>query len=144
MAAQQGKPFSEKHTKDSKPDPEIKDELLKNAKGGEIPCALAFKIAKKQKVSLGKVGKNIDLLEFKLVKCQLGLFGYSSVKKIVKSNPSASPDLKKAIQDALTEGKLSCEKALDIAKRFKVSKMQVSGACEAMGLKIKPCQLGAF
>ena len=66
------------------------------------------------------------------------------MKKIVKSNPSASPDLKKAIQDALTEGKLSCEKALDIAKRFKVSKMQVSGACEAMGLKIKPCQLGAF
>ena len=144
MAAQQGKPFSEKHVKDPKQDPEIKEEILKNAKGGEIPCALAFEIAKKQKSSLRKVGKNIDLLEIKLVKCQLGLFGYSPEKKKVKPIPSASSDLKNAIQEALAEGMLSCEKALDIAKRFKVPKMQVSGACEAMGLKIKPCQLGAF
>ena len=144
MAAQQGKPFSEKHTKDPKPVPEIKIEILKYAKGGEIPCALAFKIAKTQKASLGNVGKNIDLLEYKLVKCQLGLFGYSPVKKIVKTNPSASPELKGAIQDAIIKGKLPCEKAFDIAKRFKVSRMDVSGACEVMGIKIKPCQLGAF
>jgi hypothetical protein len=144
MTVQQDKSFSEKHANDPKPDPEIKDEILKNAKEGEIPCAIAFEIAKRQKVSPAKVGKNVDLLELKLVKCQLGLFGYSPQKKIVKSSSEVSQDLKHGIQNALTEGKLSCERAWEIAKRFEVSKMQVSGACEAMGIKIKPCQLGAF
>jgi len=55
-----------------------------------------------------------------------------------------SEDLKDAISDALIQGRLSCKNAWDIASRFKVHKMKVSGACEAMGIKIKHCQLGAF
>ena len=44
----------------------------------------------------------------------------------------------------LAEKKLSCRAAWDIAHRFKVPKMAVSAACEALNIKIKPCQLGAF
>jgi len=53
-------------------------------------------------------------------------------------------DLKNEISDALVQGRLSCKSAWDIATRFNVHKMKISGACEAMGIRIKHCQLGAF
>jgi hypothetical protein len=90
------------------------------------------------------VGKTIDLMNYKLVKCQLGLFGYKPNKKIVKPQDTLNEELQKAIQTALVNDQLSCERAWQIADRHQVRKMTVSSACEAMGVKIKPCQLGAF
>jgi hypothetical protein len=49
-----------------------------------------------------------------------------------------------AIKEALVDGKLSCESAWEIARRFDASKMKVSSVCEQLKIKIKPCQLGAF
>jgi PIN domain nuclease of toxin-antitoxin system len=72
------------------------------------------------------------------------LFGYPSKKKIVKSQDPVAEDLKNAISNALDQGKLSCKSAWEIASRFKIHKMKISGACEAMGVKIAECQLGAF
>jgi hypothetical protein len=74
----------------------------------------------------------------------LGLFGYKPDKKAVKAKPPKSRQLKEAIQDALVDEQLACIQAWDIASRFNVPKMDVSGACEALSIKIKPCQLGAF
>ncbi len=139
-----GKNFSEKHGPDAKPDKSIKDEMLKQTKNKAVPCAVAFEIAKVLQVSPDAVGKTADLMNFKLTKCQLGLFGYQPHKKIVAPQDSIKEDLKDAISDALVQGRLSCEHAWDIASRLHVSKMTVSGACEAMGIKIKDCQLGAF
>ena len=144
MAPGDGKQFSEKHGPDAKPDGSISDLILKQEQNGELPCAVAFEIAKDLGISPGEVGKNIDLLNLRLVKCQLGLFGYQPKKKIVKPLPTKVPDLKDAIQEALVEGKLPCAKAWSIASRLKVPKMKISGVCEAMGIKIKSCQLGAF
>jgi hypothetical protein len=79
-----------------------------------------------------------------LVKCQLGLFGYTPEKKIVKPKATENPDLASAIRDARVDGKLSCENAWEIARRFDVSKMRVSSVCEQLKIKVKPCQLGAF
>ena len=90
------------------------------------------------------MGKAADLMEIKLVKCQLGLFGYEPVKKIVKPKPAANTDLEKAIRSSLVDGKLSCEAAWEIAHEFNISKMSVSAICEALKIKITPCQLGAF
>ena len=68
----------------------------------------------------------------------------AAVKKAVKPKSPQSPDLEEAIRVALVEKKLSCRAAWDIAQRFDVPKMAVSAACEALEIKIKPCQLGAF
>ena len=144
MGSGDGKQFSEKYGPDAKPDRSIRDLILKRAQSGELPCAVAFEIAKDLEVSPGEIGKNVDLLNFRLVKCQLGLFGYQPKKKIVKPLPTMAPDLKDTIQEELVEGRLPCAKAWSIASRLKVPKMKVSRACEAMGIKIKPCQLGAF
>jgi len=144
MSLPKGKSFSTKHGPDEKPDTSIKNEILKQTKNEQIPCAVAFEIAKTLQISPEKVGKTADLMNFKLTKCQLGLFGYKSPKKIVKSQDSIKADVKDAVSDALVQGRLSCKSAWDIASRLHVSKMTVSGTCEAMGIKIKDCQLGAF
>ena len=144
MSLPKGKSFSTKHGPDEKPDTSIKHEILKQTKNEKIPCAVAFEIAKTLQISPEKVGKTADLMNFKLTKCQLGLFGYKSPKKIVKSLNSIKVGVNDAVSDALVQGRLSCKSAWDIGSRLHVSKLTVSGACEAMGIKIKDCQLGAF
>jgi Mn-dependent DtxR family transcriptional regulator len=138
------KKFAQKHGPGAKPDKSIKDEILKHTKNDEIPCALAFEIAEVLQVSPAAVGRTADLMNFKLTKCQLGLFGYQPQKKIVAPQNHIEEDLKSAISDALVQGRISCDRTWNIASRLGVSKMTVSGACEAMGIKIKDCQLGAF
>lgn len=144
MSLRNGKTFSTKHGPDEKPDTSIKNEILKRIKNKKIPCAVAFEIAKALKISPENVGKTADLMNFKLTKCQLGLFGYQPKKKIVKPQYIINADVKDAVSAALVQGRLSCQLAWDIASRLHVNKMTVSSACEAMEIKIKDCQLGAF
>jgi len=144
MDLQNDKRFAEKHGPDAQPDRVIKNEILKRTHKNQIPCAVAFEIAKELQVSPDAVGMAADLMNYRLVKCQLGLFGYQPKKKIVTPQQPVTEDLKNAISEALVQGKLTCKNAWDIATRFNVHKMKVSGACEAMGVKIKHCQLGAF
>jgi hypothetical protein len=136
--------FAEKHKPGESPDEVIKNQILKHSENKEISCAAVFKIANDLEVSVAKVGKTMDLINFKLVQCQLGLFGYKPEKKIVKPQDKSNKNLKDAIQSQLVDGRLPCNRAWDIAARFEVHKMTVSSVCEALNIKIKPCQLGAF
>ena len=144
MNSRKDKSFAEKHASSETPDAAIWEALRSRAKHEEIPCAVAFQVAKELAVPPGDVGKTMDLVGFRLVKCQLGLFGYTPEKKIVSARMPDDSDLGRAIRDAVVEDRLPCAAAWDIADRFGVRKMVVSAACEALEIKIKPCQLGAF
>lgn len=136
--------LSEKHTGGGRPDPAIEREIRARAKAEALPCAVAFEIAKVLGCRPSEVGRTADLMNFSLVKCQLGLFGYAPQKKIVTPRTPQDPSLGDALRSGLVDDRLPCATAWDIAARFGVSKMAVSSACEALGIKIKPCQLGAF
>ena len=144
MTRSKGQKFADKHGSDNQINERIKDHINRRAKNNELSCALAFKIADELNVSAAEVGKTADLMEILLVKCQLGLFGYSPAKKIVKPKKPENSDLASTIRDSLVDGKLSCEKAWEISRSFDVPKMTVSAICEELKIKIKPCQLGAF
>ena len=144
MKRQKGNNFADKHEPASQINDRLKDAIMSRTKDNELPCAVAFKIADEQGVSAADVGKTADLTETELVKCQLGLFGYKPDKKIVMPKAPDNPDMVSAIRDSLVGGRLSCEKAWEIARRFDASKMAVSAVCEHLKIKIKPCQLGAF
>lgn len=135
--------FSDKH-KAEEPNAMIKSQIIKRSKKETIPCAVAFEIVADAQVSPAEIGKTLDLMNYRLVKCQLGLFGYRPEKKIVKPHATNNTGLKNAIRNTLVNGKLSCKSAWEIAARFQIQKMTVCGICEDMGIKIKPCQLGAF
>jgi hypothetical protein len=136
--------FADKHEGSTKLDPSIKEAVLKRSKEGDLPCTIAFEIVKELGVEAAEVGKTVDLLNFRLVKCQLGLFGYIPEKKILKPQSTDNQDLKDAILNAQIDGRLPCKNAWEIASEFEISKMMISNIAEAMKIKIKPCQLGAF
>ncbi len=126
------------------PDDSKKALVLKYTVDGELSCIDAFRIVSGHKIVPDEVGMYADFLGINLTKCQMGLYGYTPEKKAVKPASSVSPELQKAIEDKLDEGKLLCKNAWDIASGFGIGKMDVSCACESMGIKIKKCQLGAF
>ncbi len=145
MNSDKKKRFSEKYGADAKPDKQISDEILKHVKDERgLSCAAAFEIAKTLNIPPGEVGKTLDLMNLKLIKCQLGLFGYQPERRIIKPESDVAQDIKDAIHDSVVNERLPCKSVWEIADQFHVSKMTVSGACEAMNIRIKPCQLGAF
>lgn len=83
-------------------------------------------------------------MNLRLVKCQLGLFGYGSAKKIVEAQAADDEQLADAIREAVVDNRLPCHRAWEIAARFKLPKLRMGGVCEGLGIRIKPCQLGAF
>jgi hypothetical protein len=146
MTEKARKPFASKHSHRSpdQVDPAIRAALAHNTEKGELACAVAFRLADELQKPPAAIGEAADLLGIRLVKCQLGLFGYSPDKKIVQAAAAVDSDLEEAIRRGLENDRLPCREAWNIAKAFKMSRMGVSAACEALAIKIKPCQLGAF
>ena len=136
--------YANKHPEDRKVDEKVAQVVKEYASKDEISCASAFKIVKDLSVQPDEVGFTLDVLEITIVKCQLGLYGYLPNKKVIKPAESVPPDLEKAIREALVNDRLSCAMSWEIAEGYGLSKMEVSSACEALGIKISPCQLGAF
>ena len=122
----------------------LKSEFQRRCKGENLPCAVAFEIAKLLGVNPSEVGKAADQLAYRLVKCQLGLFGYQPHKKRVTPQRTDRQDLLAAIKEAVVDERLPCRSAWQIAAQFEVHKVTVSNVCEYLQVKIKPCQLGAF
>jgi hypothetical protein len=144
MAHRDAGNYRAKHASDRKMNQEIAREIEKKVLRGEIACADAEGIAAELKAPMGEVGIAIDFLEIRIVKCQLGLFGYGDAKMAINPAKTVSPEQEKSIRDACVEGRLPCAAAWDIARRFNIPKMHVTSACEALRIRIKPCQLGAF
>lgn len=143
MKPGKSKNLTDKHAGKS-PDPKIEAELSLNGIQGELPCAVAFDIATRLNVAPAEVGISCDLLNIKISKCQIGLFGYPPNKKVVTAAKDPVPALKEALLAAQTDNRITCWIAWETAARLKVGKIAVGNACEAMGIKIKECQLGAF
>lgn len=122
----------------------IREKMAERAAGRELPCAAALALAEELGESPATIGAFADDMKIRLIQCQLGLFGYAPEKKIVKPRQPVSEELRAAIMERLEDGCLPCRGAFAVAGRLGVRKMDVSGACETLGVKIKPCQLGAF
>ncbi|MGE5842453.1 MAG: hypothetical protein ACM335_09260 [Deltaproteobacteria bacterium] len=136
--------FSKKHPPARKVNERVSAQVKAKVTEGAMACAVAFEIVENLGVPPEEVGFTLDSLEVKVVKCQLGLFGYTPVKRIVNPAERVPPDLEKAIREALVNKRLSCASAWALAEKRRLKKMEISSACEALGIKIGPCQLGTF
>ena len=124
--------------------PEVAELLKKKKVDGAMTCPLAFQATGELNLTPAEVGLALDLMEIPISKCQLGLFGYSPVSRILQPADSVPGDLDAAIRAALKDGRLPCAAAFRIAADFKLAKIRVSSACEKLKIKISACQLGAF
>ena len=136
--------YRAKHAPGSTVDPALAKAIGEKTSGGGITCAAAHKIAAAFSVDPLEVGKALDLMEVRIHKCQLGLFGYKPEKRIIKPAPHVAPALAERIRDAAPEGRIACRSVWDIAEQFGITRLEAAAACEALDLKIAPCQLGAF
>jgi hypothetical protein len=136
--------YSNKHSADEAPDPLAKEAIIQKAVNNKLPCAVAFNIAEELDIPVVQIGKTADLMNCKLTKCQLGLFGHTPENKRVTPQDTVDSEIKTAIQKALMDNKLTCENAWKIANSLNVHKMTVSAVCESLKIKINKCQLGAF
>ena len=118
--------------------------LGKEARKGHITCRQAHDIAKRLNLTPAEVGMGLDLMELRIARCQLGLFGYTPDKKGFVQPVDVPPQLEREITGRLPVGRLSCLEAWEMAARVKCARMTVGAACDAMEMKIGPCQLGAF
>lgn len=136
--------YGAKHP-NGKIDDAIADKIRSKDNQGRITCAAAHEIARQYGCSPIQVGKNIDLLEKRINKCQLGLFGYGTQQgKAVEASATVPQDLETAIRHAVDGDRISCKAAWDVAIQSDVTRMDVACACEALGIKVSSCQLGAF
>jgi hypothetical protein len=136
--------YAAKHPAGTQTDPAIANAIKDNLKGTHLSCAAAHRIAESLDAAPSDVGINVDLLEGRIMKCQLGLFGYGKEKKCVKPAETVQDGLETAIRSELVDNRLSCLKAWQLAQQLGLTRMNISEACETLGIKIKPCQLGAF
>jgi hypothetical protein len=137
--------YAEKQGARAQLDQTITEAIRRRSVGGKLPCVAAFRIAEEMSIKPSKVGKTLDFLEMKIIKCQLGLFGHEKGKRlIVKPAKTVPSDLEEALRAGLVNGRLPCATAWEIAKRFDLAKMSVTSACERLNLRIGQCQLGAF
>ena len=80
------------------------------ADNGNVSCAAAHRIAKDLEISPPDIGVQIDLMEYRISKCQLGLFGYSPEKKRIDPEIEISKDLQGQLDKANTQEPISCSK----------------------------------
>ena len=144
MTAESKGHFAKKHPPGTTVNEKVKQVVEENLIGGCIDCDTAYSIAEKLGVSPMEIGTAIDLMEGRITKCQLGLFGYGKGKKKIKASKSILPSLRSAIENALKDDVLSCAAIWRIAQEQSIPRLSVANACEMLGVRIRPCQLGAF
>ena len=136
-----------KHPPGTRPNEQIAKAIREKSSGGELACGMGEKISKELKVDMSEVGITADLLEMKIMKCQLGLFGWGKKPKHGKdihAADSVSVEIKSALEEVAENGVVTCAGLWVIADRLGIDRKAVSAACETLKLKIRVCQLGAF
>lgn len=136
--------YSAKHPAGTTHDPRVAAALNDKVADGRITCADAFVVVDDLDVAPREVGKTMDLLEYRIIKCQLGLFGYSPKKKIVEPAEEASQEVRDQLARFTRDGVISCAACWKAADTLSIERMAVSAVCELLGLRVQPCQLGAF
>jgi hypothetical protein len=136
--------YKAKHPPGTAIQPHIAEALQAAAIKACVTCAAAHKIAAEARVLPAEVGIAIDLMEYRITTCQMGLFGYPDRKKRVKPLPQMPDPLRNDILAATTDNRISCAACWKIAEARNITRMEVAGACETLAVRIKPCQLGAF
>ena len=144
MAHEDAGHYAAKHPEGTSLEPDVKQKLQQKISDGKISCAAAHTIAVDLNVTPEKIGIAIDLMEARIHKCQLGLFGYQPEKRIVKPAETPFPEVENAVSGNLENGRIDCEKCWKIADQLGKKKIDVSNVCESMGVKVSKCQLGAF
>ena len=122
----------------------LEAELKASLVDGRLPCAVAFKVARKLNITPGMVGDKANELKIRVINCQLGCFDIKKAAHDDIEGVHAAAKLLEEIQTSLIDRHLPCRVAFQIAKNLKVGRRQVGDAATKQKIKISHCQLGCF
>jgi hypothetical protein len=130
---------------DFSPSDAIRQRFVQHVADGKLACSEAFRLSGELGLPESEIGNYADLCGVRLVKCQIGLFGYGPEKKrLVETRDLLDPDLASAVRSLSNGGVILCVEVFGLAESFKISKVDVGCACETLGIRVKGCRFGAF
>ncbi len=139
--------YAAKHPPGTTLNEKIAEMIREKSLNGGLACVTGEKISKGLSVEMPEVGITADLLEIKINKCQLGLFGYGNKPdhgKDIQADDSVPDEMKRALEEISEKGEVTCAALWKIADRLDLERKAVASACDTLKLKIRVCQLGAF
>jgi hypothetical protein len=122
----------------------LEEEIRASLVDGYLPCAVAFKIAKKLKVAPSQVGETANKFRVRIIDCQLGCFQFKKATHEDIDSIQVSRTLAEGVEAALVNGYLPCAVAFEVAKKLKVAPKEVADAANKSKIRIVNCQLGCF
>ncbi|MFH1085130.1 MAG: hypothetical protein V1772_05155 [Chloroflexota bacterium] len=116
---------------------------------GELACADAHRIAAELGVTPLDVARAVNTnTALRFNRCQLGTFGFGlkseGHSKIVLKAAYVPDDIRAAVEARASNGAIPCLAVWEISEEFRYPRLGLANICEALGLKVKPCQLGCF
>jgi len=123
---------------------ELEESVRSSLKDGYLACPVAWTLAKKSDVPRIAVGAVTDQLGVRITYCQLGCF---KVDKTLYSEPpreTLDPEMITELEKLDKDKILSCEKAFELAIKYRQKPMVVGNEASARNMKIRNCQLGCF
>ena len=139
--------YAAKHPPGTTLNERIAKAIREKSTGGALACGMGEKISRELEVEISEVGITADLLEMKIIKCQLGLFGWGEKPnhgRDIQAADSVSLEMKSALEEAAENGVVTCAALWRIADSLGAKRKVVSAACDTLKLKIQACQLGTF
>ena len=126
----------------------LQDQLRAATNEDQLACAVAHKLAREWEVMPEALGAAAKEAGIRIVRCQMGLFGYgpkgTPSYRVVQPADHVPEALSVEVQAALIDGRLPCRVAWELGRRHGLAYRQIGQALEALGVKVKPCQLGQF
>ncbi len=127
----------------------LTDRVRAAAQEDQLPCAVAHRLAGEWGVTPAELGAAANAAGVRITRCQMGFFGYAPQKgmpgyRVVRPAGHVPEELAAEVRAALVNGRLPCRTAWELAHRHSLSYRQMGDVVEALGVKVKPCQLGCF
>jgi len=129
-------------------DEQILDRIRRAAVGNQISCASAHRIAQDLGVPPIAVGDVADANGLGIYRCQMGLFGFGvkaeGTHRIVRPADHIPEEVRQALTPHIVDGRIPCAVAWQVADRLEYPYLALANILEALGCRVKPCQLGCF
>ena len=119
-------------------------EIRTSQVNGRLPCAVAFKLARKLDVTPKMVGGKANELKIRIINCQLGCFAVEKATRPSLDNLEITPTLTEGLQASMINRQLPCTAAFEVARKFKVHREEVGDAVTKLNIMLINCQLGCF
>ena len=127
---------------------DLQQALAGRLEDGKLGCAQAHALAAEVGLDPLAVGQAATAAGVRVFHCQLGLFGYGPKSegkhKIVQPMPAVPEDLAAHLRAAAGPDGITCEEVWRVAAEVGATRLEASGAVEALGLRVSTCQLGCF